>query len=291
MSETISLAVPTAPVVRRVDPDVEALPLVFDSPHSGTSYPDDFAPAAPIRLLRMAVDDHVDELFAEAPSHGAVLIAAEFPRVYIDPNRHHDDIDPDLLADGWPEPLQPSKKQKFGKSLIWRLIGRDSRIYDRGLTAAEVRHRIEHYWRPYHDCVQTALDEAYTRAGVVWHVNCHSMSARAGANQEDAGQERPDFTVSDLDGRSTHSEFLDCVVETLAQRGYEVRVNDPYQGMELIRRYSDPAVGRHSLQIEVKRSLYMTESTREKSADYEALQADLGRLCRSLADFARDGGG
>jgi N-formylglutamate amidohydrolase len=61
--------------------------------------------------------------------------------------------------------------------------------------------------------------------------------------------------------------------------------------MELIRRYSDPAAGRHSLQIEIKRSLYMTESTREKSAGYVALQADLGRLCRSLADFARDGGG
>ena len=290
MNNGITLEPPTAPVVRRLEPCGEVLPLVFDSPHSGTTYPDDFRPRVSMRLVGIAADDHVDELFADAPKHGAVLIAAEFPRIYIDPNRHHQDIDPDLLADGWPEPLRPSKKQKYGKSLIWRLMGADSPIYEHGLTQAEVRHRIRHYWQPYHDCVREALDQAWERAGVVWHVNCHSMSARAGANQVDAGSERPDVTVSDLDGVSTHSEFLDCVVETLAARGYEVRVNDPYQGMALIRRYSDPAAGRHSLQIEVKRSLYMDESTRQKSPGFETLRADLGDLCRTIADFARAGG-
>ena len=227
MNDTIDLEPPIGPVVRRHDPRGEALPLVFDSPHSGTDYPGDFQPRVSMRLVGISVDNHVDELFAEAPEHGAVLIAAEFPRIYIDPNRHHEDIDPDLLADGWPVPLRPSKKQKYGKSLIWRLMGAESAIYDRALTRAEVCHRIEHYWRPYHDCVAEALQQAYERDGAVWHVNCHSMSARAGSNQVDAGRERPDFTISDLEGVSTHSEFLDCVVETLAARGYEVRVNDP----------------------------------------------------------------
>src|SRR3546814_15980619 len=65
-----------------------ALPLVFDSPHSGAIYPADFGPAAPLEILRRAADAFVDELFVDAPAHGASLPAALFPRSYIAPNQH-----------------------------------------------------------------------------------------------------------------------------------------------------------------------------------------------------------
>jgi len=291
MNDSVELRAPSAPVVERIDPDGEALPLVFDSPHSGTEYPNDFRPAAPMHLVRMSVDDFVDELFAEAPAHGAVLIAARFPRVYVDPNRHEADIDLALLSEAWPGPVKPSGKQKFGKSLIWRHLGADMPIYDRDLSVAEIEHRIAHYWRPYHDCVQQALDDAYARAGGVWHVNCHSMASRAGSGHPDAGQERADFTVSDRCGKSASTDFLDCVVETLCGLGYRVAVNDPYQGMELISRYCDPASGRHSLQIEIKRSLYLSEGRRQRHDGFEALRQDLGRFCASLAAFVRSAAG
>src|SRR3546814_5718428 len=74
-----------------------ALPLVFDSPHSGAIYPADFGHAAPLEILRRAEDAFVDELFVDAPAHGASLLAALFPRSYIDPNRHEADIDLSLL--------------------------------------------------------------------------------------------------------------------------------------------------------------------------------------------------
>ena len=72
-----------------------------------------------------------------------------------------------------------------------------------------------------------------------------------------------------------------------AGRGYRVAVNDPYLGMELISRYCDPAAGRHSLQVEVKRSLYMHERKRERHQGFETLKSDLGTLCAAVADFAR----
>lgn len=287
MNESVELQPPVRPVVRRIDPDGDALPLVFDSPHSGTEYPKDFRPVAPMHLIRMSVDDFVDELFADAPAHGAVLIAARFPRIYVDPNRHEADIDLELLAETWPGTLKPSAKQRFGKSLIWRHLGSDVPIYDRELSVAEVEHRIEHYWRPYHDSVQEALDDAYARAGKVWHINCHSMASRAGSSHPDAGRERADFTVSDRCGESASPEFLECVVETLRSLDYRVAVNDPYQGMELIARYCDPAAGRHSLQIEVNRGLYLCEAGRERHDGFVRLRQDLGRLCATLADFAR----
>ena len=80
------------------------MPLVLDSPHSGTDYPDDFGAAVSRELLRQAEDSYVDELYAAGPDLGATLIAARFPRSYIDPNRSLLDIDASLLEAPWPGP-------------------------------------------------------------------------------------------------------------------------------------------------------------------------------------------
>ena len=71
-------------VVRRRDPQHDAVPLVLDSPHSGAHYPEEFAYRCPLPMLRRAEDAYVDELYEAAPAHGATLIAALFPRSYID---------------------------------------------------------------------------------------------------------------------------------------------------------------------------------------------------------------
>ena len=281
------LAPPEAPVLRRIEPEGVSLPVVFDSPHSGLHLPEDFRPAQPEMLIRLAADSYVDELFAGAPAHGAMLIAAEFSRVYIDPNRDETDVDLKLIEGDWTGPHIASSKQRYGKALIWRSLGLDMPMYDRPLSAAEVRQRIEHYWRPYHDAVEGALDAAHASSGAVWHVNCHSMASYAGSSHPDAGKRRPDVTVSDRDGTSAGAEFVECVVGALRAMGYEVRINDPYKGMALIERYSDPAGRRHSLQIELRRGLYLDERNRRRSDGFDTLKADLDRLCGEIAAFAR----
>ena len=49
-------------------PTGEALPLVCDSPHSGTAYPEDFGHAVPLALLRRGEDTHVHQLWRSAPA-------------------------------------------------------------------------------------------------------------------------------------------------------------------------------------------------------------------------------
>ncbi len=76
-----------------------------------------------------------------------------------------------------------------------------------------------------------------------------------------------------------------------SRQGYEVKINDPYKGAEIVRRFADPPKRRHSLQIEINRRLYMDERTRERSPGFAKLQADLTELIRFLADYARSVGG
>jgi N-formylglutamate deformylase len=272
--------------VRRHAETVDPIPLVLDSPHSGTAYPADFDHAPPRALVRRAEDTYVEELFAAAPHTGAALIEALFPRAYIDPNRHVADIDTELLADAWSGPVTPSRKTEQGIGLVWRLAYGGTPMYTRKLAAAEVRRRIEHCYEPYHAVVAAALDERHRAFGIVWHLNCHSMPAEGDVNADDPGRPRADFVLGDRDATTCAPEFTAFVAATLSAMGYEVAINDPYKGVELVRAFSDPRDGRHSLQIEVNRRLYMDERTREKSPGFAKLQADLGRLLERVASFA-----
>src|SRR5204863_1291495 len=99
-SQVTGLEIPG--VLWRRDPPGTELPLVLDSPHSGSLYPDDFDYRCPLPVLRRAEDAYVDELYEAAPAHGATLIAAVFPRSYVDANRAPDDVDPSLLVGDLP---------------------------------------------------------------------------------------------------------------------------------------------------------------------------------------------
>ena len=264
------------------------VPVVFDSPHSGTDYPADFDTIVSRLTLRRAEDTHVEALYGAAPDHGATLIAANFPRSYIDANRSLLDIDPALLADAWPGPINTSKKTEKGIGLVWRLLDTGEPIYARKLRAAEVQARIATCYAPYHKAVRDAINAAHKHYGAVWHVNCHSMPATSSViSEEGPGVARADFVLGDRDGSTCAPAFTAIVATTLRGMGYDVRINDPYKGVELVRAYSDPAAHKNSLQIEVNRRLYMDEASRERNANYPALEADFTQLIKAIADFAR----
>lgn len=271
--------------VRLHDEAGESIPLVLDSPHSGTEYPADFDHAAPRALVRRAEDTYVEELFGSAPRVGASLIEALFPRAYIDPNRHVADIDTELLADVWPGPVTPSRKTEQGIGLVWRLTHGGAPMYARRLSAAEVQRRIEHYYEPYHSAVARALEQRHRAFGAVWHLNCHSMPAEGDVNADDPGRPRADFVLGDRDATTCAPEFTAFVAASLAAMGYEVAINDPYKGVELVRKFGRPHERRHSLQIEINRRLYMNEETLDKLDGFETLRRNLDRLLDALRGF------
>ena len=269
-------------VFERYDPPAgAAAPGIYDSPHSGRDYPDDFGHAAPIDLLRRAEDAFVDELIADAPGAGIGLLAALFPRSYIDPNRHEADIDESLLAEPWPHGAEPSGRSERGLGLLRRLLSPHLPIYDRVLGVAEVEGRISQFYRPYHAELKSMLDATHAQFGAVWHVNWHSMKAMGRGRHASA---RADFVLGDLDGAACAPAFTALVRDCLSAMGYSVRLNDPFKGAELVARYSDPAQARHSLQIEINRRLYMDEKSLQLTAGFDRLRADLESLVAMLLE-------
>jgi N-formylglutamate amidohydrolase len=41
---------------------------------------------------------------------------------------------------------------------------------------AEVQHRIERYWQPYHDALWSAAHDLHRRFGALWHLDVHAMT-------------------------------------------------------------------------------------------------------------------
>ena len=185
---------------------------------------------------------------------------------------------PTLLADPWPDPVAPSRKTEQGIGLIWRIARGGVPMYDRRLSTAEVRRRIEGCYLPYHAALAAEIDALHREFGAVWHINAHSMPAVGDANADDPGRERADIVLGDRDGTTCEPAFTELVAGTMRGMGYSVAVNDPYKGVEIVRRHGQPAANRHSLQIELKRTLYMDETTLEPNAGYDRLERDIAAL-------------
>lgn len=273
-----------------------SLPLVIDAPHSGHVFPPDFDTIAPTAAILACGDAYVDELWSVATHHGATLVAALFPRAYIDPNRAEHDIDPELLTSLWPHDARPQASSERGVGLLHRFAAPNVPLYDRRLTVAEVERRIHDYYRPYRHVLGELLDAAWRRHGVVWHLDCHSMRARGSALDPDPGMARPDVIVSDGDGTTADPAFSRWVIAEFTRLGFRVGYNVPHRGADdegggggggyLVRHFGRPAERRHSVQIELNRALYLNESYGEKHDGFSTLQSQLGQFAAALAAYA-----
>ena len=274
-------------VLRLTPPTAPQIPLLVDSPHSGFEMPRDFGTAASPEQLRTTWDGFVDELWGDAPALGATLLAATFPRAYIDVNRSNHDIDETLLSEPWPTPLTPTDYTRRGMGLIRREALPGVPMYARALTVAEVQGRIEHYYRPYREALATQLDSLRGEHGTVFYLDAHSMKSRGNAMNVDAGALRPDIVVSDRHGRTADAQHTAFVADCFRAQGYSVQLNDPYQGGDLVRSFGAPTDGVHAIQVEVNRALYMDEAQFTRNEGFERLQAACSACVRALGEYAR----
>ena len=266
-------------------PAASAVPLLFSTPHSGRHYPADWASTLTRTELRRGEDAYVDDLLSAAPGFGVGLLAAGFPRCYIDLNRAEDDIDPALLEDAWAGALAPTEKSRLGLGLIRRFVVPGLEINPAPLPAAEIRRRIETIYQPYHARLAAELAALRARFGHVWMIDWHSMKSVGNAMTPDgAGVRRPDFVLGDRDGTSTTPRLTELAAATLRAQGYSVAINAPYKGGTITTRYGRPAGHQHALQIEMNRALYLDEANVTQTADFAALAANLTALTKVLAE-------
>ena len=279
---------PVTPSLMRASPDSEleppfvvheparqSAPFVFNAPHAGAVYPAGFLGASRLDglALRRSEDAFVDALFSGMVPLGAPLMVARFPRAYLDVNREPYELDPRMF-DGRLPPFANTRSMRVagGLGTVPRIVADGQDIYGGRLPVEEALRRIEWLYKPYHRTLRQLVNRTARTFGYAVLIDCHSMPSTSIAREDSA---KADVVLGDRYGTSCAGVLTELVEATLRARGYSVARNKPYAGGFITEHYGQPALGRHGLQVEINRALYMDERTLAQAPGFEALRQDL----------------
>lgn len=259
------------------EPDTEAIsPIVFDNPHSA-------------RSDTWLWDAFIDRLLADVPTTGTPVLETQISRTTIDVNRAIAEIDPTIFNGAyWPFPHRLTANVRKGMGLIPFLLKRQDgtpvqTFNDKSqLTVQEVKRRIDEYYIPYYTALTNLVNKAHQRHDLAVHFNFHSVP------RQDPPVDK-DIILGDLYGRSATQPLVDFVCDFMKRENLSVAMNSPYPGGELIKTTGLPHLGRHSLQIEIARDLYMDQSSLTYDENKGPLVRDMiTRLAAELLNFVKD---
>lgn len=249
--------------------------LIFSSPHSGHIYPQSFIDRSGLSVaqLRRNEDIFIHKLFGPCVTAGAPLLAARFPRCYVDVNRGEDEL-PSAWVKG---PSKPSVRAQAGLGVIPTHMSESVEIYRRPLNLEIAELRLEHLYRPYHQALQDLIDDSVSRFGQALLIDCHSMPGFS-----PMGARRPDIILGDRFGKSCHPDTLARIQGIFRSAGYTVSTNYPYAGGFVTTHYGQPETGVEALQIEINRDLYLNPVTLAPKRGYDRLANDLARIIQTI---------
>src|SRR5215813_4143523 len=266
-----------------LEPQTYQGPVLFNSPHSGSTYPREFLAACrlDIATLRRSEDSFVDELVAGVVRCGYPMMRAHFPRCFVDVNREPYELDPRMFEGRLPSFANTrSMRVAGGLGTVARVVGDSQEIYDQRIPVDDALRRIEGLYKPYHRALRRLLTRVHRDFGAAVLVDCHSMPSSAGTKDE---RHRADIVLGDRYGTSCVGIVSETIETTLRGLGYAVSRNKPYAGGFITEHYGNPAAGVHSIQLELNRALYMDERRYERASTFARLAGDLVALADELA--------
>lgn len=271
------------------DPEVLTSAAVFNSPHSGSVYPETLIARSRLseHALRASEDAFVDRLFAPAPEFGAPLLMATLPRAWIDLNRAPGELDPALIEGVQSAGL--NQRIAAGLGVVPRIVAEGTAIYNGKISNADAQQRIRTVHQPYHDVLGELIRRASATFGKAVLFDCHSMPSDALRAAPKVRGALPDIVLGDRFGASAARDITAQTQEIFQQAGFKVARNAPFAGGYITQRYGRPSRNMHAVQIEIDRSLYMDQARIEPLPEFDEIREKLSGVIRRLTEMHSDG--
>ncbi len=254
----------------------QTVPFIFASPHSGRCYPSSFVTMSRLSAtnLRRSEDAFVDELFCGAVALGAPMIAARFPRAFLDANRAPSEIDSAMFEGALPVAVDlPSPRVAAGLGVIPRIVRDGAEIYRTKLTPKDAEERLTRLYRPYHAALSQLVEETKARFGVAIVIDCHSMPSAAAI---------PDIVLGDRYGMAAAPVVTRAAELAFEAQGFSHARNAPYAGGYTTHLHGRRERDVHALQVEINRALYLDEERIAKGPRFEPVHARLTEALTQL---------
>ena len=224
-------------------------PLIISCPHDGSFIPDAIAARMHASARRAPDTDwHVSRLYAFArDTLGASMLMPSHSRYVVDLNRP-----PDGVA------LYPGRREtglvptiQFSAEPIYR----DGEEPD----GDEVRQRVDHYWRPYHEALRGEIARVRAAHGRVLLWDAHSIRSVVPMFFEGR---LADLNVGTADGASASAALTSRLTAVLsAQSRHSHVLNGRFKGGYITRHYANLAQDVEAVQMEMAQSCYMDEDS------------------------------
>ena len=247
-----------------------SLPLLISIPHAGTAIPDDIAESMTETARKKPDTDwFLDRLYDFFEVENASLIAANVSRYVIDLNRSTEEqnLYPGQNTTG----LCP--QTNFDGTPVYT-VGNEP-------DDAEIKRRIEYYWRPYHKQLHSEIDRLVDKHGKAVLFDAHSIAAEI---PNLFPGRLPDLNFGTNNGHSCGNAFQ-TLIDQFAEsgKGYTQVVNGRFIGGYITRNYGDPKRNVHALQLELSQSTYTSVGSAGENPTWNQFKADqLQELLRSL---------
>lgn len=216
-------------------------------PHSGENIPSEFTSflSGDLRAYKEDVDFKVNELvdIEALQQAGVAVLVANVHRICVDLNRAESNC-----------------------VLFWKDNTQGKKLVVKDPSLAETERFVEVFYRPYYEILKSAIQDLEKRKQApVSMIDLHSMPSRPTDYHLKQNplqkMHRPDFCLSDRKGKTCEPEFIEFFQKELIARGHESSLNDPYVG-GFVTEYVDQ-FRTNNIQIEINRSIYMDEGTKE----------------------------
>lgn len=231
-----------------IEPTTNKVPVVLSVPHSGVEFPVELRAHYRREIIEQPDDTDwfVHDLYNFAPSLGITVIHAKYSRLVIDLNR-----DPDskpLYNDGRIITELVPKTDFLGNEIYVdeKFIPNDE----------EIERRLEKYYRPYYEKIESLLQEILNEFGTVLLWDAHSIRRFVPTIREEPF---PDLILGDNDEKSADEEIIKIALDNLKAGKYGVNHNSPFKGGHLTRRFGKPEKNVHALQLEMAKVHYMDD--------------------------------
>lgn len=219
---------------------------IISIPHSGELIPAPFLPylTTDQKALATDVDTAVYDLIdiKRLNREGIVIIVSKIHRCAIDLNRTEKEA-----------PLN-WKENTLGVPLVTKSV-----------EESQLAAWTKEYYAPYFETLKGAIQLCRAEKKRVSLIDLHSMPSKPTPfhlkKNPDQKIDRPDFCLSDLQGKSAPPSFINFINLYLKEHGYKPRNNDPYLGGYITQHFATvPEMS--VLQIEINRRLYLDEETK-----------------------------
>lgn len=257
-------------------------PLILSSPHSGNYYPNFFINKIDVNIktYRSIEDMFVSDLIQDLSDDEFTKHVSKFSRAVIDLNRDKREVDPNNFTGKLNFDPIKSSYVKSGIGLIPLNSPKGQLKYKKNYKVEELMRLINEFYEPWHLALKEKIENKLNIFDGVFLIDCHSMPSRDFINDKDLFL--PDFILGDCFGKTFDNRYVSHIESFLKDNHFSVSRNKPYSGGYITKNYFNVAKNIQTLQIEIRRDLYMDEVSYKKNRGFGKIKDVLTELITSL---------